>query len=200
MKPQGYYNIISGAVILALAAALFFCGKECNRRPVSCPEIKYRDTVRIPQADISYHDFVSNPKLVEVRKTAESKKGATSPIPVNAPRATEDSSQWIVFEGGEVSPIQIADTTHYTDSVYHSAHFKAVINDLITGNKIVHRDIQWADLTPETQITNTVSVVKKEYWFKLYLGGQIGGNAHKLDGGPAAMSVHLSNCHFINNK
>jgi hypothetical protein len=68
------------------------------------------------------------------------------------------------------------DSAFYTDSIYRAREFKAVINDIITGNRIAQRSILWADLTPITEqmITKTVTIEKKQPLIKVYLGANAG--------------------------
>ncbi len=69
-----------------------------------------------------------------------------------------------------------ADTVLYSDSIYRAREFKAIINDIITGNRIARRSVQWADLTPITDrtVTNTITVEKKPALIKVYLGADAG--------------------------
>lgn len=72
--------------------------------------------------------------------------------------------------------ISCADTVVYSDSIYRAREFKAVINDLITANRIARRTVQWADLTPVTErtVTTTVTIEKKQPLLKVYLGTSAG--------------------------
>lgn len=89
------------------------------------------------------------------------------------------------------------DTVCYADSIYRAREFKAIINDVITGNRIAQRSIQWADLTPITDrtVTNTITIEKKQPLVKLYLGADAGIRYAKplvwggLDIAPAASLV-----------
>ena len=96
------------------------------------------------------------------------------------------------------------DSAFYSDSIYRAREFKAVINDIITGNRIASRSILWADLTPitETTITKTVTIEKKQPVIKVYLGANAGVRYETpltrggLDIAPAA-SVILSDRYMV---
>jgi hypothetical protein len=51
-----------------------------------------------------------------------------------------------------------------------------VIYDIITGNRIAQRSVQWADLAPTEvrTITKTITVDKKQPIIKVYLGASAG--------------------------
>ncbi len=68
------------------------------------------------------------------------------------------------------------DTVLYSDSIYLAREFKAIINDVITGNRIAQRSIRWADLTPITDrtVTNTTVIEKQPVLVKVYLGADAG--------------------------
>ena len=93
------------------------------------------------------------------------------PAPVQIIRSVHDTS--VIMQSSAVS---CTDTLLYSDSVYRAAEFKAVISDIITGNRIARRSIQWADLTPMTErtITNTITVEKKQPLAKVYIGALVG--------------------------
>jgi hypothetical protein len=74
------------------------------------------------------------------------------------------------------SSVVYSDTAVYSDSIYRAHEFKAVIYDIITGNRIAQRSVQWADLAPTEvrTITKTITVDKKQPIIKVYLGASAG--------------------------
>ena len=93
------------------------------------------------------------------------------PAPMQIIRGIHDTS--VITQS---SPVSCADTLRYSDSVYRAEEFKAVISDIITGNRIARRSIQWADLAPvaERTITNTITLEKKQPIAKVYIGASVG--------------------------
>lgn len=97
---------------------------------------------------------------------------AYKPVPIKITALPDSQHQFTNVSSGCFP----TDSTFYSDSIYRAREFKAVINDIITGNRIARRSILWADLTPITEatITKTVTIEKKQPLIKVYLGADAG--------------------------
>ena len=87
----------------------------------------------------------------------------------------------------------ISDTAVYADSIHQANEFKAIITDTLTGNRIIGRNIRWADLAPTEVRDITKTVAKKSALIKVYAGadtygGKSGGKIN-IDLAPAASLV-----------
>lgn len=87
----------------------------------------------------------------------------------------------------------ISDTVAYTDTLRQKNAFMAALFDTISGNRILSRRIEWADLSPIEVRTVTNTVVKKSAMVKVYLGvdayGGRSGLKYNLDVAPAASLI-----------
>jgi hypothetical protein len=85
------------------------------------------------------------------------------------------------------------DTAVYADSIRQANEFKAILTDTLFDNRIIGRQIRWANLSPIEVKTIDNTVVKKQSLVKLYLGvDAYGGKASgkvNVDIAPAASLV-----------
>ena len=91
------------------------------------------------------------------------------------------------------SYVFISDTAVYADSIHQANEFKAIITDTLTNNRIIGRNIRWADISPIEVRDITKTVTKKSALIKVYAGaetygGKTGGKVN-IDLAPAASVV-----------
>ena len=91
------------------------------------------------------------------------------------------------------SYVFISDTAVYSDSIRRAGEFQAIFTDTLTNNRIIGRNIRWADLTPIEVRDITKTVTKKSALIKVYAGaetygGKAGGKIN-IDLAPAASVV-----------
>jgi hypothetical protein len=87
----------------------------------------------------------------------------------------------------------ISDTAVYADSIHQANEFKAIITDTLTNNRIIGRNIRWADIAPIEVRDITKTMTKKSALIKVYAGaetygGKAGGKIN-IDLAPAASVV-----------
>lgn len=88
-----------------------------------------------------------------------------------------------------------SDTAAYADSIHQKDEFKAVILDTLFNNRIIGRQIKWADISPieVKTVTNTTTLMKNPALVKVFVGAEAYGGKtgpkYNLDIAPAASIV-----------
>ncbi|MBS1684761.1 MAG: hypothetical protein JSS76_08405 [Bacteroidetes bacterium] len=154
-------SLIANAILL-IAVLILLRMASCNNTG-PCPEVGVqvdtatRETPRTDTA-LRHVDIPAVPVPRRVVAVADSTCGAV--------------------DTGCAPAVQTAahDSAFYNDTLYQANHFKAVLQEILVGNRIVHRSVWWADLTPITEhfITKTVTVERPQPLVKVYLGADIG--------------------------
>jgi hypothetical protein len=136
------------------------------------------------------------PALVAVRKWANltTINGVPNKAVFDSKNGTQHNDSKNVVPGQAYS---INDTIQQVDTLYKLKAYRFIINDLITGNRIVSRQVQYANLAPmevrTVTVTNTVE--RKVRWFQLWLGakGAItpprAGNVARYDASGSCMAT-----------
>ena len=89
------------------------------------------------------------------------------------------------------------DTATYIDSIHEKNEFKAELFDTLYNNRIIGRQIRWANISPieVKTVTNTFTTAKKPCLIKVYVGAETyggrGGAKINVDLAPAASVVFV---------
>ncbi|MCW3126582.1 MAG: hypothetical protein JWO03_2240 [Bacteroidetes bacterium] len=147
-----------GGAVLIVTILLFLLGKHCNLGCNRTTTTVTHDTI------VSYRD-----------RTDTLYKHVATYVPVVQRELRHDTIWQIINGTGTMLSVRNAestqDTTWYTDSLYQAKEFKAVINDIITGNRIARRSVFWSDLTPLKVLEEKTTITKtKSPFIKVYLG------------------------------
>lgn len=182
-KNTARISLITNFVLLVAVIALI---RGCNG--VDCPPIgqtitRHTDTFYLPVKDTVWLTQKYVPKPVKV-------------FPVNVAQADTLPP----YTGAGVLAENCLDTVQYSDEQCKDNSYSLFIDDLISGNRIIQREIKFANLTPTMVIHDSVTVtntIKEKEKARLYLGGFITAgygralnpNAAmlRLGGGPQAL-------------
>ena len=151
---------ISLAINVILTVALILSMRSCGHRSNGPGPVVHSDTVVTERL---------------VARTDTVLRVVASYVP-SAVKILVHTDTLYRLDSGRLERVYVdRDTASYSDSLYATGQFKAVISERVFNSKILDRTIQWANLTPVEEIDRTVTNTKiaKSPLLRIALGGAV---------------------------
>jgi hypothetical protein len=178
--------IISLALNVILVLAFILSIRACNHKPSASLSVIHSDTVV---------------RIRFVPRTDTVLRVVTSYVP-SAVKIIVSTDTLYRLDSGRYEKVYVdRDTASYSDSLYATGEFKAVIAERVFNSKILDRTIQWANLAPVEQIEKTVTDLKvaKAPFLRLSLGGavHVSPTRKSVDIAPGILLTVLDRFHIV---